>query len=448
MREITPNKWEDHIKRSLEGYDPDWEAEELWGSIEQQLPRAKKKRRFLLIWLLIGTTTLFGVRQLSSLKPYTEIVGDELESLSVEQVPPSSAKVENTNHLEALPDESPLLLSAPFTDEGKLDGNYPPIEAEVAVPAALPNFSKAQDSIRSSTIPKLLTKPFAKLSQPQKELTLPLEGKEELATKTLNTKPISLLENLLPTVPVATDKTTRPKISLHPYLSVAISQRSLNALNQAYENAVTQRVDTEKPLESVAVGILLNLALHRNWSVQFGLERQQLTERFQWNGTSQRTITMESDSAYYFFDGQNERHFTAGELEITETTTRSTLHYNRYTLYNAPILVEYHQRKGKLGWQLSGGGIVNLSHTANGLFLADETTADIAALENENLYRSNVGLAWQLGAGVNYILLPNAQLGLDLYHRSFLNPFTSSEVQYEQRYQVMGVRLSLRYFLK
>ncbi|MEM8528955.1 MAG: hypothetical protein AAGG68_30255, partial [Bacteroidota bacterium] len=181
---------------------------------------------------------------------------------------------------------------------------------------------------------------------------------------------------------------------------------------------------------------------------QFGLARQQISERFEWSNINQRKFSIQSDSAYFYLDEENQRQYLEGTIEAVETRTRLVRNYNHFTLYNIPMLVRYSKRDQRFSWHLSGGGIVNVSTTFEGRLLENASILKTTDIEAQGIYRSTVGLAWQLGAGVAYQFTPRSQLSLSLHHRRFLNTFTGSTTDFEQRYGFTGLGVAWRWWLE
>ncbi|MEN0049617.1 MAG: hypothetical protein AAF806_21330 [Bacteroidota bacterium] len=443
MRKILPNNWERYLKRSLEQHQTQWDEEELWQGIEPQLPKPRK-RRPLLFFYFLGVAVLLGTVAVLIPTPdaeQSEPFVSKPSTTDVASLVDSSRRASNTS--------IPTSILATNNDKSKAKSSTS--TSSLPIQKTQPIEPLAQQSSTAAT-----PKPITALSQsPLEELVVPMmkeNSLEPIATQqqfqALHRLPIQALPVAVPKIEGVQLKNQYPQIGISPYMTIALTHRTFNALSDAATGKIDTRRQLEQALESMEMGILLDLQFNKNWAFQFGLARQQISERFEWSDINQRKFSIQSDSAYFYLDGQNQKQYLEGKIEAVETRTRLVRNYNRFTLYNIPLLVRYSKRDQRFGWHLSGGAIVNFRTTFEGRLLENASILESTDIEAQGIYQSTVGLAWQLGAGIDYQLTPRSQLSLLLHHRRFLNTFTSPTTDFEQRYGFTGVGVAWKRWLK
>lgn len=183
------------------------------------------------------------------------------------------------------------------------------------------------------------------------------------------------------------------------------------------------------------------------WQLKVGLERQQLTEVFSWNTLEEEAINVQSDTAFYHISATGQYQNIAGDRTATKTTLRSVTHYNRYTLYNAPIFLSYHQPVNKLNIVADAGVLFNFYHQFSGRYL--NLNKEILTREEASKnYASSLGLAWQASIGIEYSISSRLNLLFHAQHRQYLSSFANESItDYSQRYHFTGFRVGASYLI-
>ncbi|MEM1328759.1 MAG: hypothetical protein AAGI23_22575 [Bacteroidota bacterium] len=436
MRRRSSNNWEKQFKQKLDHHDPQWDTEEMWGAIEVQLPEKKKRRLLLLLLFLFGFILAAGV-----VYQWQTSDDEDTKKEAVAYVQEESVNRDLSNEDFTLQE---MKENTEIQNTHSVENNQKN-EANVVTTASIEAPSSAIKSISNTSLSKLPKLALQAVEQPIK-LTPNNISLSVSALTPLSTQKIDLLDNATPEITLTTSVIDMgsAKISIQPYIGVSLPNRQLVQKSGGSEERLLNRQQYERPLESIEAGVLLNLALNEHFAFQFGIERQQLTERLIWEDATQRSFTIQSDSAYFYFDDQNQKQFVSGEFEAVETTTRLVRNYNRYTLYNLPMMLSYRNTAGKWGYSLHLGGTFNFHHAFEGRILENENVLTAQEVADLNLYRSNLGWASQFGLGIDYLISSNSQLSLQLSHRYFLNSFTRDDVAYDQRYQLLGLQLGWR----
>ncbi len=466
MANNLPKDWEDQIRSSLQSVQPDWDAEAFWNELEPSIPRRLWQIR--LGWLLAILLSAFGAAGLvlagqflhrkENLQAFPILFVEDLAShnslsngfrqpkplstkekfrkqLSDDQgfdVPVLSKKKQPPNPLEILP----------TLPKGKIHNQVFSTSTGAQAPLASNTFTPDNRlaPFNNSACDELIDSPTKILSQRQERTwsVSPLP----FSYKMISSEP----PQLSPVLVQLPKKKATVRWSLASYIGFALPLRTFEASRENSKPLLTLREAYEVPLESLEAGLLFG-ARFQKWSVQVGLERQQITERFAWGTSKENTVVIPVDSAYFYTDNEGKTQIIAGEVKAQRITQRQVNHYNRYTLFNLPVKLEYREQWNKIGVSLHTGAIINLRQTFEGRFLLpNETLINNGITDNGLIYPTRVGIGWSGGLGVIYTIGQRREISLEGNYRSFTqsfsNPVTSG---YEQKYQFIGLQLGWRH---
>ena len=460
MQNNQPNPLDKTFRELLEKHTPNWDVEELWDDIEQELPQKRKKSLPIFLFLFTGIIVFTGIKftswNLHKERPTKNYVlaGFPIEITS-----------KDSNHASSSGNPKSHIASQLHQNKGKT--------ARTTIQSD--STSDIDQFIHQTITTKIKRKPNKILTLKEQLSTLSISTNDFFEKNTIDLKltnsftrlpqkpvidikPLPIL-NYLPIEKNNTNRITSELsirsnekysfFSLELYTGISNPWRNLKVVDPEQNLNLAKRKNLESPLESIEMGILIGWHFHPKWMVQIGIERQQLTERLSWENVLKENFLLQSDSATYYLTDDNDRVYQPGEIVVTQTTNRQLTHYNQYTLYNLPILLGYQQRKGKIGIQGSIGGIFNYKHQFHGRFLNqnDEILSDQFAKE-ANFYRNNLSWAMQAGLGISYSLYDKGQLALDLTHRQWFQSFTRIEnAGYQQKYNFTGLSLAYRIIL-
>ncbi len=452
MREDWPNNWEDQLRYRLLNHNPNWEKEELWGQINQKLPPKHSKPIFFWAYLFVllvlfkGDSLLFSDEFLefnqppeqrnfisSSFPNQEEVIN--LFQKEQDSAPPNIPKISQPKSDTSAEMSLPGIYSATFETSGSKEPNF-----------QTPSLSFLPKKNQESKKWNLETKQAS-----SSQLTKNQKHRKAARVALLPKRSWQLDATPMP-LSVSTNRTTQPSriaFSVETYTSISKPFRNLTSSNPDLTPYLDARRGSEQILESWEIGALMGLHLKNAWSLHVGVERQQLTEWFQWTQQSSTTNLVQSDSAFFYLDDSNQKQYLPGEVESTNTITRAVSNYNRMIMYHVPFLVGMQHSIGKWDLIIRAGGVINLQRRFEGLLLeTDLTISEDATQPLTSFAQTSVGLGWQTEVGAALNLNQRNQIVSSVFYRNFPGSFSNvPETGFTQRYQFLGLKLGWRYRL-
>ncbi|HFA49315.1 MAG TPA: hypothetical protein ENJ95_09890 [Bacteroidetes bacterium] len=221
---------------------------------------------------------------------------------------------------------------------------------------------------------------------------------------------------------------------------IAFAKRQLGIAAPLSGTLKTLREKSESPLETVQLGLRLNLRHKSGLGFSSGLNYTRINELFEYNktvvqedsiwGIAKRVINLNGDTLDIY-----------GDVPLLTSTSILKKHYNSYTMLDIPVLVGYHFESGDWLLGAQAGVFANISMKANGQFLSDETTA----VPIDDLFRNKVGLSYYLGLSASYQLNDRMALSLSPHFRYFPGNFATAGYALSQKYVLFGLNAGVRY---
>lgn len=119
---------------------------------------------------------------------------------------------------------------------------------------------------------------------------------------------------------------------------------------------------------------------------------------------------------------------------------------NRIRLLEVPLLLSYELPGKRFHLSLNAGPVVNIRTAAKGRYLIASQQAPLL-LEEEKIYRANVGVSWQAGFTATYDLGGGNSLLIEPSFRSFPQTFTRTTYNLRENYWLAGLQIGLRHKL-
>ena len=226
------------------------------------------------------------------------------------------------------------------------------------------------------------------------------------------------------------------------FLSYDKFRRELSAETQDLGEYLAVRSESEKELEQVGGGILMNYKLNNNWFAEFGLEFNQYNTRFSYSeylySSKQDTIT------YYRINYQGTTGVHSQELgEIALETERQWTIYNQLYQVQIPLSLGYELQKGRYsGFAQAGVNVGVYSRFVGSMF-----SREYRILQNPSFYKIAPNLSMELGIGGTYKLTEKASLYTKLRFRSSINSIASANNPLNERISQVGLALGCVYKL-
>ena len=484
------NELDKHVGDQLHGYESDVDAEAIWAAVRPARPR----RRWLWLLLLFGVIGMAGAAwwassstapsadmlpeqieveqsevddlQLSTSSKNTEGEAQSLSDVETNQVTQQSANVPSAQQqvLAANNDlqEAPrgIGTDAPANASRNTEILTLSEEAEEknggTLAIELPTEQTTTADIRQDQPTELVSaSETAQSSSSENEI-----GTEEASTEIAKTAvDFSSVDYLLPTLAgslgrqmpfeaeVALEDSYRRRSRLSPWsaqvdAAYLIPNRSIRS-QDSLGAFVANRLTTESVLEAWSTDLTANYNWHKNWQLRVGLGYTQINTEFSFNNTEVRIDSVFGVQSIVFNpDGTADT--IGGFIEQRETIVRERQIYNSFRQWEVPILINYEASLGQLSVIAEAGVRLRLTRTWEGQVLATNAE-DVVPWAEQDWYRDQLGFSLQAGLLAGYELSPQWQLRAGATLRYTPQDFTKADVAFQERYQLGGLQLGLRY---
>lgn len=240
------------------------------------------------------------------------------------------------------------------------------------------------------------------------------------------TLPLPLLapyERPLPQVSVAESSIIRKRkkvIEVDILGGFAYAHQILSADSEDNRSALNAREISEFPGLSYLAGIRVSYHLNDRISLRSGLNYGQIRNQFEYD----QNVNVGTDSMQTLLIRSN----------------------NRLRLLEVPLLVGYELPGKRFRLAINAGPILNLSTKAGGRYLLPNQQSPVL-LEENNIYRNNIGLSWQGSLTAAYDLGGGNSLLIEPTFKSYPRSFTTSAYPLKERYWMAGLQIGLRHKL-
>lgn len=466
------------IKDSLSAHRPEADPAEIWQAILPEVDainaRQRKRRRIFFWWFLFAGSgmllagVVWGLQQ-----PVPSDIADQptahTEVSAKTEVP---AKMPNAAEAAAGPAVDKTIIAPPSAPSHK--ESTPVNEAEVAeqaVSTVPPPPRPRGPQVSSANIRPAAPLPpaAAKLTAEPAALPLkglpaaPLAGAEEISGRQATTaedrnhlnpilailptldfplplRPLGLSPDWEEATPPKRRKKRGPALKFQAGLIAGggLSARQLTAREPDAADLLDLREATERSLEVVSLGFRLGAKHRTGLGLQTGLQLSRMAERMEFADQLVR-----QDSVYGLqalaVNPYGDTTAIYGSVPLTTTTSIRKEYYNYYRFLDIPILLSYERQYGQWAFGAEAGVFLNLALKTEGqIFDVDYQGQDLAAQQPE-LFRSRVGLSYQLGLRAAYQIRPGWQLAI-LPQLRWLPSISAEGYPLEQRHRWLGVQ--------
>ncbi len=465
---------EKHIRSQLLEHESPVDPGGLWEQIADQIPK-KKKRRFFLWWVFLGaalfvalgwlgyqmanktidepqtmvSTTIQAASEMpvnsENIVPESSTPTSEIETATVAEESTVPGRSESTtptvidnrrSSLSFAPEKATNVQTGLSTAElGKSVETLveKTAETEITTPKDQPTLGALSNVERPLTdrfeLPASISGIHAALSYPE-NWPLQLEAPKPFdpGTELLRRK----------------KKTARWAIGLEG--GISRPTRTLEA-GDSLQDYRMLRQNSEEVLEAIQAGLQLHYELPFGLYFRTGLNYSRINEKFE------RSFTLtENDSIIgiqeIYIDANGDSSTVTGPIPLTRITSYKKRTYNSLTMLDIPLIAGYRIGAERWAFLVEGGAHFNLSLKSEGNIIAmdGETLIDLAA-EDQQVFKTSLGLNYHLGLGVDYNITPQLSVGAKASFRFIPKDFTIDRYHLEQRYTLIGINLGLRYYL-
>jgi hypothetical protein len=229
------------------------------------------------------------------------------------------------------------------------------------------------------------------------------------------------------------------------YFSNDYAIRSLTAKSPEFNGYKALREQTEHSYLSYSAGFRVGMGWNNGIAMKTGVNYSSINEKFTYtdpNSVQIKTITI----IKYIYDDQFN---VIDSIKTTENVsipgTNTVTQYNKISLVDIPVLMQYTiPGKRRLSYNLVCGPLINLSLVQSGKIL-NSNSNELVNLQDQNIYKNNIGLSFYGGIGINYQLTKNIQISIEPNARIMTSSVSRVTHPIDQKYWVASVAAAFRY---
>jgi hypothetical protein len=489
-------KWplfENKIRQSLRSHQSEVDVDAIWAAIEPQVDaiNRRKKRRFMLFWLLLPLLVAHGIgfyiylndgthedkakTALNTMNstnnklvdesalntPKNAIETQQTQEENSHKTGPSSnnggalitaenqglnTKADNSIFLNKKEKKPSDKTAKATSDQPKRHANLGPVAAPASpIAEQAPSTGHWQTDHPGPTaaeapMPGQNTVKSMPTTTAQRLLeavpTLPFEPLAAIAPK-LPALPPTALEQPLETPPL---RKRDFRLTAAVLGSISFLDRKMTATDSAYLELLDLRERSERQLEAVQAGIRIGVEHRSGLGFSTGLNYAQLNEVYRYKSIKDSIETV-NGIQYYYLNFENDTIPVYGDIELERRTIHRKEIYNKYRLVEVPLLVSWRHEGHQFSFGAQAGVFVNLRMAAKGRALLSAT--DDVDISKGGIYRTNVGLSYYLGLTAGFMLNDRLEVVASPFVRHFPKSFTKASYGLEQRYNLYGLNVGL-----
>lgn len=215
-------------------------------------------------------------------------------------------------------------------------------------------------------------------------------------------------------------------------------------------SASQQYLDKKDSTESMQIGYSAGFRvvkpLNNNWLLKTGLQYSQINQKFSYRNENEiKTTTVITTRSIIRSPGDT--------VLVTDTSTLQQIGYsvktirNHYRSFDIPLTLGYQFGNEDLTIGINGGVIFNITSWYQGELLDTSLTSVPMSKISNSYYRSNIGMGLYTSISVLKRISENTHLFFEPYFRYNLSNMTNTASPYNQRFQVGGLAIGLRFDL-
>lgn len=214
----------------------------------------------------------------------------------------------------------------------------------------------------------------------------------------------------------------------------------------ASQQYLDKKDSSEQMQIGYSTGFRLVKPLNEHILLKTGLQYSQMNQKFTYRNENEvKTTTVITTRTIIRSPGDT--------VIVSDTSTLQQIGYsvktihNRYRSIDIPFTVGYQFGNDDLSIGLNAGVIFNVSSWYQGEILDTSLASVPISKVSNSIYKSNIGLGLYSSISVLKRINENTQLFFEPYFRYNLSNMTNSQSPYNQRFQVGGLAIGLRFSL-
>lgn len=436
------NKFEKHIAKKVNEYPSELDTESLWNTLESDLEKKKKRRILFIFWRLfpivaIGSLGLFVFQLTQNQSIATEIsAAENTKSSNQELNPPieNISKNKNTSSVEEanstdIPEPFKIQNKAPDLQATDIKNENTPNQTAVLIEQNIFRNNQTNSIFKNNNTQDKRTKDLGKIASLNLTKVDFIEKENNLSTKK-NLRKINPTKNW--------------SLYLTPTFGVYYTDRKITQKNDPGAALRDLRNSSEKSLETLSIGVGIELKNKNNFFLISGIHFNQITELF--NNQSSEFTTEDIEivtEINYFSNGDREE--IMGTYEQQQETISITKVYNTIRWAEINVGGGYYFSKKRWTVGASAGLLWGTMLNAEGKILDAENNMVEIKNQNSDIYRNQPGLGAFTNLEVRYALQPRLRLSAQFGYKNMQSSFTAEDYPLEIKYQWLGAAVGLHY---
>ena len=236
------------------------------------------------------------------------------------------------------------------------------------------------------------------------------------------------------------DRVFFSKLSLigHGYAGL----KKLTPKTRDFNTLAKIREQTETTLETVQLGLVLELAKVGQFSLSSGINWTQISERLNYT-LSENEVVLFEGTKYLVSNLAGSLIEIEGELEEVYLQNTHFIKFNQYRFVDVPLLIGFTSRIGKWNMNLEAGPYFNISLNSKGSIL--DVDLDFLRLDSEDVLKDRIGVSLGLNANFERALGEHFSVQFGPSFRWMPSSLSYESNPIDQRYILLGLNAGLSY---
>lgn len=479
---MLDNDFEKYIKNNLESARMDWDKEDMWSQIEDQLPKEEPKR-FVPFWifcggvalLILATTLYFTLDKNKNNSQQDELELAEAETSSKTKSDRLTKTVNNDDAIYNIENnttnatEKQVVNSEsekPKTPEPKITSNINSKKNQASFTSKSPFFEdvpvKESTSKTKAEIVPNADHQGAKASYDAKGNGLDVEAKwqnsneGDIESSLLNRKlkeasfinwptvewasrsldlNFAFANNATQILPVPKHKLSE----LYGFGKYSILSRTLKG-DASQSELLDQRLNSETVLEGLGLQLGYRHFINRHVFVEAGLEYLRINEKLDFEQKVSEQIVVQSDTANHYVNYAGVTQYVPGDKVVEKITTTPFLKYNEHHFLMIPVHVGFRLALNKFEVDFTTGPVFNIYQSYKG----DIIDTNLLLVEDYSPIEGNSSVLGGIDVGchINYNLGKGLAVTSGLGLRKSFSDFSVDDI-IDQSYNSLDLKLGL-----
>lgn len=443
------NNLEKHFAEKMNEYPSALDTNALWATLESDLDKKKKRRIVIILLTLILFVAIGGFTLYQIKTPQNQLIKlniDRNENVDSPIYQATSFPQKKNNGEYTSPNTHVKINSIQQEDRtqkerqifiDELKDNLADVDNAVGSNEKLPSMNTQSNSIEIKPKPALV------------DINVPISsvlGFEEITRLNFSKIDYNKEDFDLNSIAISRKISSNKKwsLSIAPTFGIFYTDRKISPKKGSAANLKDLRNSSEKVLETLSLGIGIELISKNNFFLTSGVNFNQITERFD-NQTSEFTTEDIEIVTEINYLSNGEREEVLGIYEQPQEIVTTT------KVYNTLRWVEFNVGGGYLfsinRWDLGASGGLLFGSMLNGEGRIFDVDNKIIEIDNQSpsIYKSNLGIGTFANLEARFSPKSRLSISAKIGYKSMSSSFTELSYPLEINYQWWGTIIGLHY---